>query len=247
MRLRLVRFLLLGVMVAATVALSLPGFVSGADDLDSLSPGDLLWLARDANSRGQYVEAARHARAAARRPGVGPDVLCSAWMNVFYAAHRTGDRDGAAAALRSFDESAARLPADDPVVNEMNELKAALGLGPAVASAAAAPPPEGDGFWQSANPAALGLDLEAIREHLALAKASGADAFLIAHRGKIVSEWYSQRYRTPMGTMSSPSRSRACSPACLWPTASSRWTTRFLGSCRDGPRAGAGGSRSATS
>jgi hypothetical protein len=43
-------------------------------------------------------------------------------MNVFYAAHRTGDRD-AAAALRSFDESAARIPASDPIVIEMGELK----------------------------------------------------------------------------------------------------------------------------
>ena len=64
-------------------------------------------------------------------------------------------------------------------------------------------PPEGDGFWQSADPAALGLDLGAIREHLALARASGADAVLVAYRGKVISEWYSPRYRTPAYTMSS--------------------------------------------
>jgi len=52
-------------------------------------------------------------------------------MNVFYAAHRTGDQDAAAAALRSFDESAARLPANDPLVTEMGELKEALGSVPA--------------------------------------------------------------------------------------------------------------------
>ena len=225
MRLRRLRFMVQGVMVAATVALSLPGFdertVSGrrgrpprSDPAHAArpprrttwtpsSPADLLWLAREANRAGRYDEAARHARAATRRPGVGPEVLCPAWMNVFYAAHRTGDRDAAAAALRSFDESAARLPADDPVVIEMGELKAALGLGGAVAPRAVAAPPEGDGFWQSADPAALGLDLGAIREHLALAKASGADAVLVAYRGKVVSEWYSPRYRTPTGTMSS--------------------------------------------
>ena len=136
-------------------------------------------------------------------PASVPDLLCPAWMNVFYAAHRTGDRDAAAAALRSFDESAARLPADDPVVIEMAELKAALGLGGAVAPRAAPAPPEGDGFWQSADPASLGLDVGAIHEHLALARASGADAVLVAYRGKVVSEWYSPRYRTPIGTMSS--------------------------------------------
>jgi len=124
-------------------------------------------------------------------------------MNVFYAAHRTGEREAAAAALRSFDESAARLPASDPVVIEMGELKAALGLGAAVAAPAVAAPPEGDGFWQSADPAALNLDPTAIQEHLVLAKSSGADAFLIAYRGKVVSEWYSPRYRPPAATMSS--------------------------------------------
>ncbi len=212
-----------GTMVAAAVGLALPGADSrpcrggGAlargltadeqaakDDPDKdLTPQDLVWIAREANRNGRFAEAARRARAATRRTDVGPYVLCPAWMNVFYAAHRTGDKDAAAAALRSFDESAARLPANDPVVIEMSELKEALGLGGGVARVPAAAPPVGDGFWQSADPAALGLDLDAIREHLALAKASGADAFLIAYRGKVVSEWYSPRYRTPAATMSS--------------------------------------------
>ncbi len=218
-----VRFLLQRVMVAATLGLSCAGTVGrpcsatgpghhgrvldddpGADDLDSVDVSNLLWQAREANRRGRYDEAARHARAVTRRRGVGPEVLCPAWMNVFYAAHRTGDQAAAAAALRSFDESATRLPANDPAATEMSELKEALGLGAGVAPPAKAPaPPDGDGFWQSADPAALGLDLEAIRDHLALAKASGADAVLVAHRGKVISEWYSPRYRTPAATMSS--------------------------------------------
>ena len=59
-----------------------------------MNPGDLLWLAREANRGGRYDEAARHARAAARRPGVGPEVLGPAWMNVFYAAHPDGRSRG---------------------------------------------------------------------------------------------------------------------------------------------------------
>ena len=179
------------------------GNQAGTNASDPVEPSDLLWLARDANRRGKFDEAARHARAATRRPGVGPEVLCPAWMNVFYAAHRTGEKDVAAGALRSFDEAAARLPASDPVVIEMGELKAALGLGGGPAPTAAPAPHEGDGFWQSADPVALGLDPAALREHLALAKASGADAVLVAYRGKVVSEWYSPRYRTPAYTMSS--------------------------------------------
>ena len=124
-------------------------------------------------------------------------------MNIFYAAHRTGDREAAAAAPRSFDESAARLPADDPIVIEMGELKARWAWA-APSRPGRAAPPEGDGFWQSADPAALGLDPGAIEEHLALAKASGADAVLVAYRGKVVSEWYSPR----IGCRSAPCRAQ---------------------------------------
>ena len=170
---------------------------------DSFSPQDLVWLARNANRQGKYDEASRRARAAAGRTGAGPDVLCAAWMNVFYAAHRSGDKSAASEALRSFDESAAKLPQSDPVKIEMTELKEALGLGGATAPAPIFTPPDGDGFWQSSDPALLGLDTSAIRDHLALAKASGADAVLVAFRGKIVSEWYSPRYRQPAYTMSS--------------------------------------------
>jgi CubicO group peptidase (beta-lactamase class C family) len=222
MRMLSVRFTVRAMVIAASVALALlgsgsrligggaepsgcaPGAQAAKDDPDdSLTPPDLVWFARIANRQGKYDDAARRARAVTRRSGVVPEVLCAAWMNIFYAAHRTGDKNAAAAALRSFDESAARVPANDPVVIEMGELKEALGLGGGGAPAAVAAPSEGDGFWQSADPAALGLDAGAIREHLALAKASGADAFLIAFRGKVVSEWYSPRYRTPAFTMSS--------------------------------------------
>ena len=135
-------------MVAATVGLAFPwadgrpcqGGGAGPrdrmpagphvrDELDSMDISNLLWLAREANRQGRYDEAARHARAATRRVGIGPEALCAAWMNVLYAAHRTGDHAAAAAAIRSFDETAARLPANDPVITEMNELKQALGLG----------------------------------------------------------------------------------------------------------------------
>jgi hypothetical protein len=77
---------------------------------DSFSPQDLVWLARNANRQGKYDEASRRARAAAGRAGAAADVLAAAWLNVFYAAHRSGDKSAASAALRSFDESATKLP-----------------------------------------------------------------------------------------------------------------------------------------
>lgn len=92
-----------------------------AADLDSIEVSNLLWTAREANRHGRYDEAGRQARAVTRRGGVSPDVLCAAWMNVFFAAHRTGDQAAVTSALRSFDESATRLPANDPVLLEMGE------------------------------------------------------------------------------------------------------------------------------
>ena len=100
-----VRFTVQRMMVAATVGLALPwadyrpckGGGAGPrvrmpaeprvrDDLDSMDISNLLWLAREANRHGRYDQAARHASAAARRVGIGPEALCAAWMNVFYAA-----------------------------------------------------------------------------------------------------------------------------------------------------------------
>ena len=225
MRMAYVRIMMCASMAAATVALGLPliddrpclggGLEPGGqaadgqpkkDDPDSsLSPSDLVWLARQDNRRGQYADAARRARAATLRSGVSPEVLCAAWMNVFYSeAHRTGEKDAAAAALRSFDDAAKRLPGNDPVVIEMGELKEALGLGGARAAVAVAAPPEGDGFWQTADPAALLLDPGAIAEHLLLpiACAMPRRSFWLL-RGKVVSEWYSPPYRVPAYTMSS--------------------------------------------
>ena len=86
----------------------------------------------------------------------------------------------------------------------MNELKAALGLGGAVVSRAVPAPPEVDGFWQSADPAGAGPRRRGDRGAPGgTAKVSGADAVLVAYRGKVISEWYSPRYRTPAYTMSS--------------------------------------------
>ncbi len=112
MRISSVRLMIRWAMVVTAVVLVLPvaGVQAAADDLDSLAPDHLIWLARKANREGQYKEAARHARAAIRRNGVGPEVLCPAWMNVFYAAHRTGDRDAAAAATPILRRVGGRAP-----------------------------------------------------------------------------------------------------------------------------------------
>lgn len=65
-----------------------------------------------------------------------------------------------------------------------------------------APPPAG-AFWTPADPAALGVDAAALEEHRRLCDDSAADACLVAHRGRLVQEWYGPTYAYPMYTMSS--------------------------------------------
>lgn len=80
---------------------------------------------------------------------------------------------------------------------------------PAAALPAAAEPtkPLGesnrDGFWEWADPEEVGIDADALRDHRDLCEATGADSCLVVHDGKILSEWFSERYRLPVHAMSS--------------------------------------------
>jgi hypothetical protein len=59
---------------------------------------------------------------------------------------------------------------------------------------------EGSGKdWEVGDPKAMGLDGEAFNDHRELCERSGAEACLVAYKGKIVSEWYSR-----ISTSSSP-------------------------------------------
>lgn len=60
-----------------------------------------------------------------------------------------------------------------------------------------------DGFWKTATPSDLGLDTDAVAEHEQLCQRTGADSCLVVCKGRIVSEWYSQRYEPPIYAMSS--------------------------------------------
>jgi CubicO group peptidase (beta-lactamase class C family) len=60
-----------------------------------------------------------------------------------------------------------------------------------------------DGFWKSAKPQDVGIDITALAAHESLCKRTGADACLVIRHDQIVQEWYSPRYSTPMYPMSS--------------------------------------------
>lgn len=57
--------------------------------------------------------------------------------------------------------------------------------------------------WIVSDPAAMGLNTDALEEYRVLCQRSGADACLVAYRGAIVLEWYGPGYREPIYTMSS--------------------------------------------
>jgi CubicO group peptidase (beta-lactamase class C family) len=61
-----------------------------------------------------------------------------------------------------------------------------------------------DGFWQTSSPREDSeLNADALKAHQALCQRTGADACLVIHHDRIVQEWYSTRYTTPMYAMSS--------------------------------------------
>jgi CubicO group peptidase (beta-lactamase class C family) len=64
-------------------------------------------------------------------------------------------------------------------------------------------PSADDGFWRNASPREdTELNVLALTAHEALCQRTGADACLVIHHGRIVQEWYSRAYSTPMYGMS---------------------------------------------
>ncbi len=76
--------------------------------------------------------------------------------------------------------------------------------GQSVPPSARVAPTSDDGFWRTATPAEdTELNTAALTAHQSLCQQTGADACLVIHHGRIVQEWYSRAYSTPMYAMSS--------------------------------------------
>lgn len=60
-----------------------------------------------------------------------------------------------------------------------------------------------DSFWTTIPVESTPLSRDAIIEHIELCKKTGADSQLVIYKDQIVSEWYSDRYKEPVGAMSS--------------------------------------------
>ena len=169
------------------------------------APG-LVWSVRLANSQADYAEAIRLAETVMRISGVASEVACDNLMHTMYAYHKLGQYENRDRVLQEFLKASHSLDPDSTLVPEMRGLLQSLNLSVPGALMPTSKPvfkPKPDGFWEIADPVALGLDTGLLRQHYEHAIASGADAFLVAYRGQIISEWYSDRYTEPMGTMSS--------------------------------------------
>ena len=156
------------------------------------------------NRGGQWDEAARLARefltSGAQKPAAQ---RCEAFYSLAYAQTRLGAAAEALATLDSYEkECKGQAQVMSWVPAEMAKLRSELSAKPKPSNSkpAAARP---DGFWQTAEPSATGLNVEALKRHAELCTRTGADACLVVHKGKIVQELYGLRYRTPLMAMSS--------------------------------------------
>jgi CubicO group peptidase (beta-lactamase class C family) len=167
--------------------------------------GTAFWTVRYRSSMADYAGAARLAGRLLAREDLPPDARCDVLLHLAHARVKLGDAAAADEAFGAFARTAARLPADDPLRLEMSLLRAALGL-PALEGlelpAGGFTPPAADDYWTLASPADAGVDPSALDRLASGCAATGADALLVARRGRIVLEWYSPLYREPMMTMS---------------------------------------------
>jgi hypothetical protein len=148
------------------------------------------------NRSGQWDEAARLAQSFLESKSPKAE-RCEAYWHLAYAETRLGRTAGAQATLASYDRECQALSPDSWIPREAARLRTEL---------AARPGPRGgndDRFWQRADPAALGMNVQALDAHHKLCLRTGADACLVVYRGKIVQEIYSPNYRLPMLAMSS--------------------------------------------
>ena len=150
--------------------------------------------AMELNRAGRWDEAAEVAASAAGDEATSLTARCEAYYSLVYADLRLGRRGDATDHLAAFDGLCAEAVSGSWVQTEMDKLRAEL--------EPFTPSPDDD--WAVADdPAALGLDAEALAAHEALCERSGADACLVVHDGRIVQEWYGPNYREPIQAMSS--------------------------------------------
>ncbi len=165
-----------------------------------LAPEQIMQL----NRAGKWAQAAESAQKfLASNLSKTIEQKCEVFYNLAYSQTRLNQIANAETTLARFDGECRTLsPGSKWVYAEIARLRKDLS---AEKSGVAQSPPTiaADNFWQTAAPASLGLNVSALESHRKLCERSGADACTVIYKGKIVQEFYSERYRLPMMAMSS--------------------------------------------
>ena len=157
-----------------------PG-VAQTDTGTAVAPGTRVM---QLNRTGHWDEVAELAqRLLALVPADSTVPRCELYLNLAYAQLRLGRASDAATTMNTFDQACASLPPDHWVQVAASPVRAELGPHASVTPAVA-----DDGFWQTADPATVGVDGGALERHRALCEHSGADACVVVRRGRIVQE-----------------------------------------------------------
>ncbi len=164
-----------------------------------------LWSMREANHAGRYREAEQIAAKIAPQTDLGVEVRCDALMHLFYSRYKGNRRKIAEQTRQQFWKLAKGLPELHSLRAEMRALERTFGLADRESQfeKTTFTPSQGDGFWKKCSPEEARLDRKWLDRHDTLCRESGADAYLVARHGRIVSEWYSPQYSEPVATMSS--------------------------------------------
>lgn len=150
------------------------------------------------NRSGEWEQSARLAQSFLE-PGKRKPLLerCEAFYHLAYAQTKLERVANAKATLKAYNRECRKLPHTHWAVAESARLVKEL------AARGVPTTPKEDGFWRRSDPAALGMNVQALNAHRELCLRTGADACLVIRGGKIVQEAYSVNYREPMLAMSS--------------------------------------------
>jgi CubicO group peptidase (beta-lactamase class C family) len=173
----------------------------------SAQDGAPLGRMMELNRAGRWEEAVQLAEEFLKNGAGKPQAeRCHAHTSLAFSQAMLAQKTAALATLANFDKECRSLPQDNWLHGFAARIRKELALPPPAPNPMRPARPSqirAEDFWQTANPSALRINIGALDEHRALCERTGADACLVIHRGKIVQELYSARYREPIMGMSS--------------------------------------------
>lgn len=184
-------FLFIGILCA---------IISGCTSRSAVTnetPEILLQRAMEFNQNGKWKEAIDILEPVLQQKDMKltDEQRCEIYFELTYSNHLLGNIDEAAANLNEFEHISHVLDKQHWLVKEAEKLKKEM-------SKYSQEEIDEDSFWVTADPRELGIAPGLVEKHRSLLEDTAADAGLMVYRGKIIQEWYSENYSTPMYAMS---------------------------------------------